>query len=235
MSFKYVWFLALSLFIVSLANAGSVSLPLKTVKKPSSDLVSNSGVAIDVGQAAAMAQKGEDLSLLNPLDNKMWQNRVYSGVEEAPGSYPQGNNGVKFLSEEAALPFTYMSRVQSTENPQLFYRLSLSRYSHTALMRAALLRKLGYYLPSPKYYRNLRLYFASEEQKAEFLKNAQESMISDFDSRGWVTQDDKKNHSLVFADAVLEPAMAEYFDIHWGYAPDPNNPDQLPAGHHRLL
>ncbi|MFS4457556.1 hypothetical protein [Bdellovibrio sp. HCB2-146] len=229
MSFKYVWFWALSLFIVSLANAGSVSLPLKTVKKPSSDLVSNSGVAIDVGQAAAMAQKGEDLSLLNPLDNKMWQNRVYPGVEEAPGAFPQGNNGVKFLSEEAALPFTYMSRVQSTENPQLFYRLSLSRYSHTALMRAALLRKLGYYLPSPKYYRNLRLYFASEEQKAEFLKNAQESMISDFDSRGWVTQDDKKNHSLVFADAVLEPAMAEYFDIHWGYAPDPNNPDQLPA------
>jgi hypothetical protein len=225
---RYV-FISACLFLFAFANAASVSLPLKTVKKPASDLVSNSGTALDVGEAAAMAQKGQDLSLLNPLENKMWQNRSYPGTEDAPGAFPQGANGVKFLSEEAALPFTYMSRVQSLENPQLFYRLSLSRYSHTAMMRAALLRKLGYFIPSPKYYRNLRMYFASEEEKTNYLKNAQESMISDFESRGWIAENDTKNHSVVFADAVLEPAMAEYFDIHWGYAPDPNNPDQLPT------
>lgn len=229
MSLRIVIVCALCLMLLSVASAESVSLPLKTIKKPSSDLVSTSGTALDAGQAAALAAKGTDLSVLNPVENKLWQNRIYSAVEDRPEAYPFGGIGVQFLSEEAALPFTYMSRVQSIENPALFYRLSLSRFSHSTLMRAALLRKLGYYIPSPKYYRNLRVLFPSEEQKELFLKNAQESMISDFDSRGWVIDNNKQNHSVVFSDAILEPAQAEYFDIHWGFAPDPNNPDQLPA------
>lgn len=193
------------------------------------DLIGASGLAMDVGQAAAAARQGADLSLLNPLENKMWQNRSYPAVEHQGGAFPAAQAGVQFLSEEAALPFTYMSRVQSRENPNQFYRLSLSRLSHTTLMRAALLRKLGYYIPSPKHYQNLRVFFVSEEEKNSFLKNAQESMISDFESRGWLTENNPQNHSVVFSDAVLEPAVAEYFDIHWGYAPDPNNPNQLPA------
>lgn len=229
MSLRIVIVCALCLMALSIASAESVSLPLNSVKKPAMDLISQTGAALDVGQAAALANQGQDLSVLNPAENKMWQNRVYPGVEDVPGSYPTSARGVQFLSEEAALPFTYMSRVQSNENPNLFYRLSLSRLTHTTLMRAALLRKLGYYVPSPKYYRNLRVFFKSEEEKKSFLKNAQESMISDFDSRGWVTEDNTQNHSVVFADAMLEPAVAEYFDIQWGYAPDPNNPNQLPA------
>ncbi|MGZ3768950.1 MAG: hypothetical protein ACXVCP_05620 [Bdellovibrio sp.] len=229
MSLRIILVCALSLILLSIANAESVSLPLKSVKKPSFDLINSSGTPLDAGEAAALAAKGVDLSVLNPAENKMWQNRIYPGVEDIPGSYPNGPRGVQFLSEEAALPFTYMSRVQSVENPSLFYRLTLSRFSHSALMRAALLRKLGYYVPSPKYYRNLRLFFSSETEKEAFLKNAQESMISDFQSRGWVVDNNKQDHSVVFADAVLEPAQAEYFDIQWGYAPDPNNPDQLPA------
>lgn len=229
MSLRIVILCALCLMVLSIASAESVSLPLKSIKKPSSDLITSTGAALDVGQAAAMAAQGTDLSTLNPIDNKMWQNRSFQAVEDVAGSYPQANLGVQFLSEEAALPFTYMSRVQSMESPGLFYRLSLSRYSHTTLMRAALLRKLGYYIPSPKYYRNLRVFFSSEEEKNAFLKNAQESMISDFDSRGWVKENNSQNHSVVFSDAVLEPALAEYFDIQWGYAPDPNNPAQLPA------
>lgn len=229
MSLRIVIVCALCLMMLSIASAESVSLPLKSVKKPSADLLNRSGSPLDVGQAAALANQGTDLSTFNPIENKMWQNRIYDAVENVPGAYPVAARGVQFLSEEAALPFTYMSRVQSIESPGLFYRLSLSRYSHTTLMRAALLRKLGYYVPSPKYYRNLRVQFANEEEKEAFLKNAQESMISDFESRGWVTENNKTNHSVVFSDAVLEPAVAEYFDIQWGYAPDPNNPDQLPT------
>ncbi len=99
-----------------------------------------------------MANQGTDLSALNPAENKMWQNRIYPAVESVAGIYPEAARGVQFLSEEAALPFTHMSRVQSPENPGLFYRFgNLSRYSHTTLMRMTfLLRKLGNYVPSPK-------------------------------------------------------------------------------------
>ncbi len=211
------------IFLNAQANAESVSIPLKVVKKPASDLVSSTGAVLDVGQAASLAQAGQDLSILNPQENKMWQNQKYP---LADASQPKETK-VLYQSSEAQLPFTFMARVQSSTNPALFYRLSLSRMTHATLMRAALLKKLGYFVPTPQYSKNLRVYFKSEAEKEDFLRMAQETMISDFESRGWVTEDDKKDHSLVFSDAVLEQATADYFDIQWGYAPDPNDPAQV--------
>lgn len=218
-------FVLLAFFLSTQAHAESISIPLKVVKKPASDLVSSSGAVLDVGQAASMAQAGQDLSTLNPQENKMWQNQKYPLTD---ASQPK-ETAVLYQSSEAQLPFTFMARVQSGSNPELFYRLSLSRMTHTTLMRAALLKKLGYFVPTPQYSKTLRVYFKSEQEKEDFLRIAQETMISDFESRGWVTENDKKTHSLVFSDAVLEPATADYFDIQWGYAPDPNDPAQVPV------
>jgi len=217
------FFVLVAIFLGAQAHAESVSIPLNVVKKPASDLVSANGTVLDVGQAASMAQAGQDLSILNPQENKMWQNQKYPLTD---ATQPR-EKAVLYQSPEAQLPFTFMARVQSGSNPELFYRLSLSRMTHTTLMRSALLKKLGYYVPTPQYSKNLRMYFKSEDEKKDFLKLAQETMISDFESRGWITEDDTKNHSLVFSDAVLEPATADYFDIQWGYAPDPNDPGQV--------
>lgn len=224
MSLKIVLIFALGLMALSIANAESISIPLNVVKKPANDLIDLSGRAIESGAASALAQRGEDLSLLNPVDNKLWQNRKYS-AEDNKATFPAAAEGVQFLSTEAEIPFTYMARV-SAGNGQ-FYRLSLSRMSHVTLMRAALLRKLGYFVHSPKYYKDLRVFFTSEEQKELFLKTAQEAMISDFDSRGWIKENNKQNHSVVFTDALLEQATADYYDSQWGFAPSPNVPEQL--------
>lgn len=229
MSLRIVIICAFFLMVLSIASADSVTMPLNSIKKPASDLITDTGVQIDVGQAAAMASQGQDLSRLNPQDNKFWQNKVYTAVEE--GVYPTGSVGVKFMNEEAGIrkAFTYMAQVQSNSDPTKYYRLTLSRYSHSALMRAALLRKLGYYVASPKYYKNLRLFFASEADKQNFVSEAEQYMIVDMTDRKWIIDDNKQNHSLVFSDAVLEPMSNDFFDLHWGLAPDPKDPAQLPA------
>lgn len=217
-----------SLVIVcSTSFAQSVSIPLNVLKKPAADLLSPQGRPLDVGQAASLAQQGHDLSILNPADNRLWQNKKYPAQESASG-FPDGAVGVRWMSFEAQLPFTSMSRVRSMSDGK-FYRFSLSRWTHTTLMRAALLRKLGYFVPSPKYYRTLRVFFANAAEKQEFLRASQEAMISDFESRGWVAEDDTKNNSLLLRDAVLEVQTADYFDVHWGFAPDPNHPAQRPV------
>lgn len=204
--------------------AESVSIPLKTIKKPSSDLVQN-GTVLEVGQAATLAAQGVDLSTLDPQENKMWQNKKYPTTDE----FQPKETTVLYQSTEAQLPFTFMARVQSAANPQQFYRLSLSRMTHTTLMRAALLKKLGYYVPTPQYSKNLRVVFKSEEEKNEFLSMATNTMSTDFKSRGWISENDTKNHSVVFTDALLEHATADYFDIQWGYAPNPDDPAQVAA------
>lgn len=227
MSLRIVIFCALCLMALSIASAESVSLPLATVKKPAADLIDSSGRALDVGRAAQLTKKGQDLSLLDPQDNKFWQNKSYPSVGKGEVPYPQGVNGVVFQNDEAQLPFTYMARVQSAENPNQFYRLTVSRFTHTALMRAAMLRKLGYYIASPRYYKDLKVRFANEAQKEKFLATSQESLISDYESRGWISEDNKTEHTITFTDAVLEPMSNEFFDIQWGYAPNPKNPAQL--------
>lgn len=226
---KIIIFVAFILAALSIAEAQSVSIPLKTVKKPSSDLIDKSGKNIDVGEASALAQRGDDLSLLNPSPNKLWQDQKYPAVETSKLNYPEANAGVLLLSDEASMLGTYMGRVQSRQNPSAFFRMTVSRFTQSALMRAAFLRKLGYYIPSPKSYRNLRVFFKDEAEKEKFLESAQmPPVLNDFESRKWVLEDDKTNHSLVLADAVLEPSTSDYFDLQWGFAPNPKNPNQLP-------
>ncbi|MFP5520084.1 MAG: hypothetical protein ACLGGX_09285 [Bdellovibrionia bacterium] len=210
---------------LSIASAESASIPINAIKKPASDLLDEKQQPLDAGRAAALAAQGFDLSLLNPVDNKFWQNQSYVAQDMELPVYPAGNIGVHFIEEEAQLPFTYMAKVQSLENPAHYYRFSLSRFSQSTLMRAALLRKLGYYIPSPRYYKDLKLQFRDRAQKEKFLLNAQESLISDFESRNWISHETET--SLTFIDAILEPMSNEFFDIHWGYAPNPNNPAQV--------
>lgn len=237
MSLRIVIICAIGLMVLSIAQAQSVtfqqgqsvSIPTQVIKKPAADLLDLQGQPLEPGQAAALAQTGFDLSQLNPANNNFWQNQKYSASDASQRFYPTSTPGVRFLSFEAEIPeaFTAMMRVQSVEKPGEYFRLSLSRFSRTAMMRAALLRKLGFFIPSPKHYRDLRVQFADEEEKQLFLDSAQSTMTTDFESRGWIVEDDKKNHTVVFADAILEPAQNEYFDIHWGFAPSPYVPEQL--------
>lgn len=56
------------------------------------------------------------------------------------------------------------------ENPSQYFRLAVSRNTHSAMMRAALLRKIGYYVPSPKFYKNLKVFFKNEKEKNLFFR-----------------------------------------------------------------
>ncbi len=234
MPLKSIVIIAL-LMAATVAKAKSLSIPLKTIKKPTVDLVSRAGKNLEAGEAAAMAQRGEDISLLNPQPNKLWQDQKYPAVDTQKLNYPEATQGVLYLSDEVATLGTYMARVQSRQNPNVFFRMSLSRFSHAALMRAALLRKLGYYLPSPKAYRNLRVFFKDEQEKGKFLDSAQAApVVNDFESRKWLVENNKNDHSVVLADSVLEPTLSalepgkiDYFDLQWGFAPDPSNPNLL--------
>lgn len=206
----------------------SIPLPNKqnSIKKPASDLLKD-GKTLDVGEASALAQNGFDLSNLDPVENRMWQKDSYSISDANTRSYPEAQSGVQFTSFEAATKFSSMMRVSSKANPNLSFRLGLSRYSQSVMMRAALLRKLGYFVPSPKYYKNLKISFASEEEKSTFLETAQLDIGVDFESRKWIASDNKADHSIVVASATLEIMSQDYFDIHWGLAPNPDDPGQV--------
>lgn len=240
MSLRIVFFCALMLIVLSVATAqaqesvassdgsfldirtGNVSIPLNSVKKPASDLVGPNGQVVDPFEAVKRAKNGEDLSLYNPLESKIWQNKKYSILEQTTGIYPNAETGVEFLSVEAdGNPYTAFYRVKARGQKEGYFRLSLSLISQSTSLRSALLRKLGYDVVTPQVYKKLRLHFSSLEQKNEFIENL-EFKDMNLESRGWLAENKKDSLSIVLHDAVIETQRNESHDWHWGFIPNPN-------------
>lgn len=198
----------------------------KIVQKPAADLIQD-GRVLEVGEAASLSQGGVDLSLLNPQENKLWQNQSYKTSDADQQFYPKTKEGVRYTSFEATNFGTAMARVESVEKPGTYFRLAISRFSQSVMMRAALLRKLGFYLPSPQYYSSLRINFKDENEKKDFLEEAQK-FAGDFESRKWLLEDNKDLHFVTLSSATLEVVSNDFFDIQWGFAPNPDDPRQKP-------
>lgn len=224
------WIIKLSLGFSSHASTVSIPVPAPqqkpTLQKPASDLVQN-GRTLEVGEATALAAGGSDLSDLNPLENKIWQNQAYATTDAEKQNYPLGEIGVQFVSFEAQDFGTSLVRVESKATPGAYFRLGISRFSQSVMMRAALLRKLGFYIPSPRYYKKLKVVFGSEAEKDLFLEEVQKD-VGDFESRKWMLENNKKEHFIVLSSGTLEVMTSESFDIQWGYAPNPDEASQKP-------
>ncbi len=241
-SLRIVVVCAIALMVLSIASAqdsssssdgsfldirtGSVSIPLSSLKRPAADLVDSNGQAFDTMEAVRRAEQGQDLSIYNPKENKIWQNHSYGTLERPVSDYPNGEKGVRMLSVEAdGLPYTSFYRVQSVENPKQYWRLGVSLLSQSTSMRSVMLRKLGYDVVTSMPYSRLRVYFNSVEEKEAFLSDLKDKDMN-LISRGGLLENDPKSNSLVLADAVLETQRNESFDWHWGFIQNVNSPDR---------
>ena len=221
----------------TLSYAETLSLAKDSAKEPPMDLVDERGQFLERG---ALMQMG-DLSLLNPAPDKIWQDRVYPIQDPETGplsrGYPSEGGLVRFEKDHARNTFTYMAKVLGQDGRA--FRLTASRFSHGMLLRAGLMRKLGFFVPSPRYYKKLVIQFKSREEiegkckivpetqvqecSGGFIDRAQSAMTSDFNLRKWSTVDYSKNQ-VIMSEVVLEPQETAYLDLHWGFLPAANDP-----------
>lgn len=232
-------FILAGLFLAFVSNAwaqGVTSVPLpnaaNSVKKPAHDLVLD-GKVLDFNQAAQLSER-MDLSDLNPRESKFWQDKTFSASDADTRGYPKASIGVFSPKSESFITgrakFTSLHLVQSKENPKAYYRMAVSFASQSMMMRAALLRKLGYYVNSPKYYKNLKVTFKNEAEKEQFIAQLADDLGGiDLTARTWIVDNDKKDHSLVLQSATLEDTSNDTSELYWGTAPDPSNPANIPA------
>ncbi|OQW49388.1 MAG: hypothetical protein A4S09_11920 [Proteobacteria bacterium SG_bin7] len=230
---------ALGLVILSqTVNAGSVSFSYSTTARPARDLIYNNQI-VDSDGAIDLQKRGIDLSALEPAENDVWSNTSHSLTNEDELGYPNGDTPVFDFDSIFAAPTTtnndenashfllFWARLTYRDQP---YRISASFGLHAALIRNALLRKLGYNLPSPKYYPRLKVRFASPEKRDLFLFNLSDQ---NFGARcRWVIEANgeplgdkcvefmKKipDQYLEFTlqDVALEPARINVPTFHWG-------------------
>ncbi len=196
-------------------KAESKALPtsaveLKNAEAPASDLLLN-GKPLDADRAADLRKAGTDLSLLTPVANDIWSDTKLSAIDtsaSAASAYPDDSAVLEFKSLVPENPEGWFrTQVQGVgkDGQTRLYRMLLSLNTHQALMRAALLRKLGYPVQSPKWYRQVRIRFSSDAALKEFVAEipTQAGLV---DNKRWVLNEDLAKKEVWLQDVMLEPS-----------------------------
>jgi hypothetical protein len=198
--------LPLQLHAESKAIATS-AIALKNTENPAIDLLEN-GQPVDADRAADMRKAGIDLSTLTPAQSDVWSDTKLSAIEMSGSAYPTEPVTVNYTAMVPLNPEGWMrTQVQAigSDGQMRDYRMLMSLNAHQALMRAALLRKLGYPVQSPKWYRQLRVRFKSEAEKNTFVGqiSVQAGLV---DHKRWVLSEDKTKNEILLQDVMLEPS-----------------------------
>ncbi|MGZ3690909.1 MAG: hypothetical protein ACXVAX_05380, partial [Pseudobdellovibrio sp.] len=227
------------------AQESVVRIPLKTLTKPAFDLANGDGQKLSTGQLKSQFDKKIDLSTIDPVANKFWQDSdPASNTATDPLLYqqmPTGDAGVLYdgfvgVVRELGM---YAINVRSAQNPSQIFRLKSGLQVHSSLLKAALLRKIGIFQESPKYYQSLKVKFNSLSDMNDFIKQAfcvggpDEVAISclslDPDARGFITDKNESAFTLVIHGSYMEKMNAEVPNLFDGLTPSNDNTISLYA------
>lgn len=205
---RLLFALVLSTFLSPLpALADSTALPtsaigIKNTDFPAVDLVYE-GQPLDPDTAADLRKQGLDLSRLNPAPSDIWQDQSLPASDADKWNYPAPGSKLTFHSVMPENPEDWF-RSQVIYNNQM-YRLVISLNTHQALMRAALLRKLGYPVQSPKWLPRVTLSFPDKATKDDFIGqiSTQAGLV---DHARWVVSNNDTSNEIVLQDVMIEPA-----------------------------
>jgi hypothetical protein len=202
----------------SFAAQNSCQVPLHEEQSaPSVDLIQND-LPIDRDQLLDQIKNGFDSSLLEPQLSNIYRGQEQTLIQFAALPYPEKDESVTFANGLPGVDGLVRARVFSDSNPNVFFQMNFSLDAHASLVRNALLRKLGYNIPSPKYYPKLALKFATLKDRDSFLDTLASDTLT---SRGrWVSggidELNRNQLTLTFQDIVLEPAIITVPQLHWG-------------------
>ena len=195
-----------SLFLCSFqVFAASVSIPLKqgdNSKRPAEDLVYQ-GQRVDSYQALEIARGGVDLSKLDPYESYMWQNKKHT-----LNLLKIASNTFKF-EEHKRSPTEFFRAVVSQNGVR--YVITASLENHTNIIRAGLLRKLGFDIALPSYLKSAKIDFDSVAEKTDFLEKIGEQTLTN--RKKWLEKE-TEDSSLYLKDLTIESAELKNVNIY---------------------
>ncbi len=224
-------FIAVSLLgaLGSDVQAGTVALPLSAIaKRPASDLVDIRGRRVDEAEVTALIRAGEDISRLNPQESILWGPTKQAPSDEASHSFPAEGTTVYFNSNLASTKGIFRSSVDAmdpgtgpAESRVHSFTLSVSLSNPAAVMRADILRRLGYKVSNPKAYRELKVKFNTVAERDQFLQDLADNSLTSRErwvaaSAGGISGLPKDKPEVTLQGVVLEPGRIAVQTVHWG-------------------
>ncbi len=156
--------------------------------------------------------------LSGPTTHNFYQGKEQALVQYSPISYPLDSDILQFSTALPAADGLLRAQVKDSKNMNLTAQVDFSLDSHAALARNALLRKLGYAIPTPKYYQKLKVSFSNLTERDSFLDTLADSTLT---SRGrWVIggigEVNQNKLTLTFQDVLVESKQFSEPPAHWG-------------------
>lgn len=176
---------------------------------PANDLVYQ-GSQIDEVDVIELIKNGVDVSTLNPIESNLWKNKKLKVSNQQDLNYP--SNPKLVLKQIKASPSEIFRAVVHQENNiAKQFVLVASLDNHSNILRATMLRLLGYDIDVPKYYSELKVSFKDKNERDKFIEVVGEQTLTKRDK--WI----KKTISdteLMLKGFTLEPAALRNVNIH---------------------
>jgi hypothetical protein len=199
-------FLSLLACIGQSAYSAVITIPLEDPEHklaPADDLV-YAGAKISQLEAIKLKDQGIDLSELEPERSSLYQ------ADKLTMNPIQNEN--KFLFHSLMTAPTEFFRF-SVESQNKKYTITASLYNHQSLLRAALLRKIGYDVPTPNYLHSFKLKFESLIQKKEFIDQLVQSTL--LSQKRWIKENREDSLELILKGMILEPSQIKNVPLYW--------------------
>jgi hypothetical protein len=198
----------------------SCAVPLDERKSaPSIDLLSSDESPIDRDSLIDLINSGVDTSNFEPQLSDFYIKDQLTSVEY----------NVNFPSEEDAVkkPFQFISyaevdhltqaRIVDPNNANEAYNMTVTYDVNAAVARNALLRKLGYNIPSPKLYKKLSVTFEDLDTRDEFLTKIAKIRDLGLWVNGGIEEVNKKQLTITLINVALESSLLLNIPpMHWG-------------------
>lgn len=204
------YFIFSSLFFSSISFGAKVSVKLEDPDfsvAPPEDLVYR-GARIDSSTAMDLKSQGVDLSQLSPRTSNLWSAKKLEANNQDELGYPAGEEVLSF-KEFKTSPSEISRSVVFLGDQQFVLTASLD--NHTNILRAALLRMLGYDLDTPKFYKSLKVKFKSKDQADEFINLVGEQTLTE---RGRWVKNKLDGNILELKGFTLEPAQLRNVNVY---------------------
>jgi hypothetical protein len=191
-------------------------IPLDNSSPPATDLIYGDRILLS-HEAINLKDKGEDLSLLNPQESDIWRDEkdpTFSLVKKIKvNNFDQVSYLSPVLSRTGNSRFT-ISKTLNSETQ--YYTVMISKKIHNVLLRAALLKKLGYIVPQIKYIKKLTLSFDSSFEKENFLSRLSEDTFGD--PARWVVNNEKEKE-VEIQDLIIMNSNEPIYNLAIGHIP----------------
>ncbi len=222
---KYVLMvLSIILFTCVPVSANEESIPLKSIRRPSDDLLFQGNV-LSAEQAWKLQNQtpAVDLSLLDPIVSEVWNPEQSNSENE--------NKDELYVNQESTLAFKgtiasnqglvrFNSVLEDDPTGDGVYTVMLSKTLHTTFLRKNILRKLGFIIPAIKFLPKVKVEFKTKEERDQFLTKSLPEGTYGAPKR-WLGIDHEtlKDDQLIitlFDVAILKPSQSDHYNVAMG-------------------